>query len=457
MKWEMYLFEYMIDFVEVLISFYFVTRFYGKKVSEKGRVLLLSSLAGGTCMFLREVGAAVIPDFAVPVGALFLYAWRSCHANVGFAAFLAVLNYFLLGVVNVFIPSLMQIFFGVDNQPGVMEHENRVLILVIVHLAQLLIFELILKLKKHIFGDDSGGRQVNAGGLLVPFFSILVLGFLQRVENHRTLESIYYINLFGSILILIGNFVFFFFQTVLGREREEKAALREYNRLTEMQMRNQRDMGEIYENMCMLRHDISSHLSVVFGYIELEQYEKARDYIEQLRREMDSMESVHTGNVTLDALLGSKGVLARKNGIRVEMEAAVPPDLQIEETHLAAMLGNLYDNALDANLKIEDISKRYIRIEITYREGNLLIHFSNAAKEDAKRIGDTWRTTKAQAANHGFGLKSIDRVVGQYQGFCRRDLKNNVFTCQIRMPDVRIENKAGKGQGGGKEDGGWRG
>ena len=453
----MYLFEYMIDFVEVLISFYFVTRFYGKKVSEKGRVLLLSSLAGGTCMFLREVGAAVIPDFAVPVGALFLYAWKSCHANVGFAAFLAVLNYFLLGVVNVFIPSLMQIFLGIDNQPGVMEHENRVLILVIVHLAQLLIFELILKLKKHIFGDDSDRRQVNAGGLLVPFFSILVLAFLQRVENHRAQEAIYYINLFGSILILIGNFVFFFFQTVLGREREEKAALREYNRLTEMQMRNQRDMGEIYENMCMLRHDISSHLSVVFGYIELEQYEKARDYIEQLRREMDSMESVHTGNVTLDALLGSKGVLARKNGIRVEVEAAVPSDLQIEETHLAAMLGNLYDNALDANMKIEDVSKRYIRIEITYREGNLLIHFSNAAKEDAKRIGDTWRTTKAQATNHGFGLKSIDRVVGQYQGFCRRDLKNNVFTCQIRMPDVRIENKAGKGQGGGKEDDGWRG
>ena len=320
-----------------------------------------------------------------------------------------------------------------------MEHENRVLILVIVHLAQLLIFELILKLKKHIFGDDSDRRQVNAGGLLVPFFSILVLAFLQRVENHRAQEAIYYINLFGSILILIGNFVFFFFQTVLGREREEKAALREYNRLTEMQMRNQRDMGEIYENMCMLRHDISSHLSVVFGYIELEQYEKARDYIEQLRREMDSMESVHTGNVTLDALLGSKGVLARKNGIRVEVEAAVPSDLQIEETHLAAMLGNLYDNALDANLKIEDISKRYIRIEITYREGNLLIHFSNAAKEDAKRIGDTWRTTKAQAANHGFGLKSIDRVVSQYQGFCRRELKNNVFTCQIRMPDIRIE------------------
>ena len=89
-------------------------------------------------------------------------------------------------------------------------------------------------------------------------------------------------------------------------------------------------------------------------------------------------------------------------------------------------------------LKIEDVSKRYIWIEITYREGNLLIHFSNAAKEDAKRIGGIWQTTKAQAAVHGFGLKSINRVVSQYQGYCRRELKNNVFTCLIRMPDIRI-------------------
>lgn len=67
MKWETYIFEYMIDFIEVLISCYFVTRFNGEKVSEKGRALLLSSLAGGTCMFLREVGVIAIPDFAVPV------------------------------------------------------------------------------------------------------------------------------------------------------------------------------------------------------------------------------------------------------------------------------------------------------------------------------------------------------------------------------------------------------
>ena len=143
--------------------------------------------------------------------------------------------------------------------------------------------------------------------------------------------------------------------------------------------------------------------------------------------------------MTLDALLGSKGTLARKNGISVELEAAVPPDLWIEETHLAVMLGNLYDNAIDASLKIEDKSKRYIRIEIASKEGNLVICFSNAAQEDAKRAGGVWHTTKERASEHGFGLRSIDRIVRQYNGFVARELKEGVFTCWIRVPDMRAE------------------
>ncbi len=69
----------------------------------------------------------------------------------------------------------------------------------------------------------------------------------------------------------------------LAQEREEKAALREHNNLVEMQLRNQHGMRELYENMRMLRHDISAHLTTIFGYAELEQYQKLKDYIGKLR------------------------------------------------------------------------------------------------------------------------------------------------------------------------------
>lgn len=438
MEWGMYLFEYLIDFIELLICFYFITRFYDKSVPEKGKALLCFSAVGALAMFLREMGIIPLPDFAVPIAVLFLYAWRICHTSVGSAVFISVLNYLLVGVINIGFISFLKICFGIEDapMPGL---ENRVLILVSLHLAQLILFEMILKFKNRIFGKVPDTRQMDTGILLVQVFSILVLAFFQNIEYHWTQETIHILNLVISFLILAGNFVLFFFKTILARERKEKAALQEHNRLAQMQLRNQRDMGELYENIRMLRHDISSHLTAIFGYIELERYQKARDYIEELRKEMDSLEPVHTGNVTLDALLGSKGVLARKNSISVELDAAVPPDLWMEETHLAVMLGNLYDNAIDASLKIEDKLKRYIRIEIAYREGNLMICFSNAAKEDAKRDGDVWHTTKERGSEHGFGIRSIDRIVRQYNGFITRELKDNVFTCWIRVPDMRAE------------------
>ena len=135
MKLEMYFFEYVIDFIEVLISCYFVTRFYEKQISEKGKALLLFSVVGATGMLLREIGVIPLPDFAVPFLVPFLYSRRICHGRVQSAAFLSVLNYFLLGVVNLFVVSLLGSIFGMTYL-AVIENENRVLLLVIIQIGR---------------------------------------------------------------------------------------------------------------------------------------------------------------------------------------------------------------------------------------------------------------------------------------------------------------------------------
>ena len=86
-----------------------------------------------------------------------------------------------------------------------LEHENRILIVVIIHLMQLAVVEIILKFQERFFGDASRRHQVNAWILLMPFSSILVLAFLQHVLYHRTQEAAYYFSLFSSVLIMIGN------------------------------------------------------------------------------------------------------------------------------------------------------------------------------------------------------------------------------------------------------------
>ena len=73
MEWGMYLFEYIIDFIELLICVYFITKFYDKSISERGKALMCFSAVGATSMFLREIGIIPIPDFAVPIAVLYLY------------------------------------------------------------------------------------------------------------------------------------------------------------------------------------------------------------------------------------------------------------------------------------------------------------------------------------------------------------------------------------------------
>ena len=95
-----------------------------------------------------------------------------------------------------------------------------------------------------------------------------------------------------------------------------------------------------------------------------------------------------------------------------------------------------YDNAIDANLKIMDVNKRFIHIKILFDGGNLLFLFENAACEEERSCKtDVWATTKKDNFMHGFGIKNIDRIVQMNDGYCERELKNHVFRCRIRIPN----------------------
>ena len=130
-----------------------------------------------------------------------------------------------------------------------------------------------------------------------------------------------------------------------------------------------------------------------------------------------------------------RSALAEMNDIMVDVDMAVPSELKITDGDLTVMIGNLYDNAIDANLKFADANKRFIHIKILFDSGNLLLMFENAAVEE-ERSGNKgiWATTKADSFMHGFGIKNIDRIVQTYGGYCERELKDHVFRCRIRVP-----------------------
>ena len=220
--------------------------------------------------------------------------------------------------------------------------------------------------------------------------------------------------------------------------KSDNKSLQEENQVVRQQIRNQKEINEMYNSMRGMKHDLNNHLHVILGYMQVEEYQKAKEYVENIVGDISRVEAYQCGNPAIDALIGSKSALAKKNDIRLDIDISVPPELQISAEHLSIVLGNLYDNAIDANLKIADKSMRYITIQILLRGNDLLLCFENAAIGEDRSDKFHWTTTKKAAFEHGFGLKNIDRIVHMYKGYCFRELKNNVFVCRIRIPNETL-------------------
>jgi len=441
MEIQWIVFEFFISFLEMLTSCYFIARVFRKELSVRRELLNLFLFAGSGALLLsmRENGILPIPDYFPAVLIVGLYAIFICKAKWWSAVLWALLNYLLIGIVVITINSGMSFVMNVPLDILRTRADFRVMKRVVVRLGQILVsvgvFTILKKVKQSatIYSKE-------VGLILMAIVSILALLGLWNIEFILTEDLILILNISICMLILLANFASLLFREVLSKSQSDNRELMEENRMISRQIRNQNEVNEMYNSMQGLKHDLNNHLHSILGYMQLGEYQKAEEYIWKISGEVADLTTYHSGNPVIDAIFGSKANLAQKEGIRVEVDLRIPSILHISEEHLTIVLGNLYDNAIDANLKIEDKDKRYIKARMIGQGKELLIYFENAvhrADEQENSDWKFWKTTKKDAYRHGFGLKNIDRVVNLYDGYCDRKLKEGVFTCSIRIPNER--------------------
>lgn len=430
------IFGYTIDFWEMLTSCLLALGIFQKEIRNKKDIclFLLFSASGTVLLKFRANGMLPVPDWVPSVVIFTLYSLLICKAKIWAAALWALFNYLMIGIVSI---SMCSVLSFVTNTPMNMLHQTtdkHIIVCVLVRLGQLFVVEVIRRIIRKR-ENPLVLQQKDMGLLGISVLSVAVLMFLWNAGSYITEETVPYVSIAICLFILILNFVLLFLKEILSREKYNNKELQEQNRIISMQIRNQNEISEMYNKMRSLKHDMNNHLHTISGYIQTNDYEKAEDYIKKIVGEISISQEYQSGNPEIDALIGSKSAWAKKNNIRLNIDISVPSTLQIAAEHLSIVLGNLYDNAIDANLKIEELPKRYIDIKILLKDSDLLLYFENAALEEDKNDKFHWTTTKKSTFEHGFGLKNIDRIVRLYNGFCYRELKNKVFVCHIRIPN----------------------
>lgn len=139
---------------------------------------------------------------------------------------------------------------------------------------------------------------------------------------------------------------------------------------------------------------------------------------------------IWTGHKILDFILNQKKEIAEKKGIDFDICVTALMEIPLSDGNLSVLAGNLLDNAIEACNKIET-GKRWILFKLIKHRDMLLIEISNSIGEQPKIKNGELLTSKEHAWMHGYGLKSVRRIVEKNEGVLSFSIEENVFKIQV--------------------------
>ena len=167
------------------------------------------------------------------------------------------------------------------------------------------------------------------------------------------------------------------------------------------------------------RHDYLNHLQVVYGLLELEEYEDLKRYLTPVYKGiMKTGKALKTSKPALNALLKAK--MEEAEGKEIDVYVEVKSDLKqlsVEDWQLCKVLSNLIDNAM--TILLEKAEERKLEIDINEDRENYLFAVSNNGmaipKEQQENIFKRGFSTKKEAG-HGMGLAIVSDIVKENRG-----------------------------------------
>lgn len=194
------------------------------------------------------------------------------------------------------------------------------------------------------------------------------------------------------------------------------------------------EVENMYNQTRGWRHDYRNHIQVLRNYAELGDLEAIKEYLDGLNEDLSTVDlALKTGNRMTDIILNSKISLAKSREIQVWADAHVPVTLTISGVDLCIILGNLFDNAIEACMQLPR-EERMIRIYMEMKNTQLYISLTNTTAQKKQQRQENGRFASTKGRGRGYGLVRIDTIIERYQGYIRRGSEDGAFTTEVLLP-----------------------
>ena len=185
-------------------------------------------------------------------------------------------------------------------------------------------------------------------------------------------------------------------------------------------------------------HDLKHQISAIRDQAGKRDFEQ---YLDELENTIEGYSGiVECGHPTVDIVLTEKKLLCAADQVKFSYMIDGKLFSFLTDREIYSLFGNALDNALEAVRKVENPANRMITLKSNLRGGMVVLQVENTCASPVNLSGGLPRTTKENAAQHGFGLRSIQRLADKHNGSMSVRMEENVFKLSVIMrPEKETE------------------
>lgn len=401
-----------------LLSLFMSRLFVRNKVQSKWHYTFLTLLCTEQCVL------SLFPNWVIPrtlyllLGG-FLLARLFYEVQTWPAAF-ASGSFFVLGSV---VEILAMLLIGVrlpDMDLLMQVGAARLIYVVFSNLIQIPLLILV----SHFFNREESDLRIV---WLLPLISIQLasISVCYVVQCHAADKDFPdYMVFFMAVLLFVNIMIVFYVEALRKNEKEKYLA-----ELTEqhyhLQIEYYQQLLEKQQETKALWHDIKKYTAAMQAVAAQNDSEQLRQIAQAAADAYERVKDISAvGNPVVDALLNQYLRSAKENQIQVLLDITIPEVLAISTLLLSVVIGNTFDNAIEACRLIAP-EKRMIHLQLRKQNRILFYSIENPYIDAVTQL----RVGK----HHGYGLKNVERAVNQNNGNFQLEKVDGNFIVQIRL------------------------
>lgn len=299
----------------------------------------------------------------------------------------------------------------------------------------IIVIILLLKKKMTITGKISIAKYTNIL-IIVDFILYMVWRQYQTIMDSMALGDQEMRGLGTGVsllamIIFVGLGVIVFLRYKMIEEDNRNYLLRD-----EVYKNNFIEIDSVLEENRQMLHDVKNHFLIIRELGEKNKIEELLQYIDELYDEYNNVGShTWTGNRIIDLVLNQKKSMAEQKKIKFNVDAMLLPYVNLSDVEICSLFGNLLDNAIEACEKNE-LKERVIEVSIKAQKELLFINIVNSLGVEPIRKNNRFVSSKKDKGIHGYGLKSVERIVNKYEGVISYQVESNMFKVNVTFFDM---------------------